>query len=68
MAEVKSEVIGFISQAELCWQTQLASQLEDHGATGAATSLNDFREQLTQSQTEVDGKLRAQDAELQQLQ
>ena len=67
MAEVKSEVIGLITEAELRWQAQLASQLVEHGAADATTSLNDFREQLTQCQAQVDSKLRAQDAELQQL-
>ena len=68
MAEVKSDVIGIITEAELRWQAQLASQLEDRGVTDPLASLSDFHEQLTRSQAEVDGKLRAQDAMLQHLQ
>ena len=29
MAEVKSEVLGLITEAELRWQAQLSTQLED---------------------------------------
>ena len=64
MAEVESEVIGLFTEAELRWKAQLASQLEGRGVTDVTTSLNVFHEQIAQSQTEVVGKLRAQDAEL----
>ena len=65
MAEVKSEVIGLITEAG---QAQLAMQLMDRGMTDPSASLNDFRAQLTQSELEANETLRAQDAELQQLQ
>ena len=71
MAEVKSEVIGFITEAEIRWQAQLATQLtqlEHRGMTDPSASLNDSRAQLAQSESEANEKLRAQDAELQQLQ
>ena len=51
MAEVKSEVIGLITEAELGWQAQLATQLEDRGMTDPSASLDDFRAQLAQSES-----------------
>ena len=68
MADVKSEVIGLITEDKLRWQAQMESRLEDRGMTDPSASLSDFRAKLTRSQIEVDDKLRAQDAELQQLQ
>ena len=70
MTTVKSELTGLITEAELRWQSKLEAQLEarEPAPPEAASELEALRAELAQSQTEVDGKLRAQDAELQQLQ
>jgi len=70
MSTVKSELIGLITEAELRWQSKLEAQLEAQGPAppGAASELGELRAELAQSQGRVDDKLRAQNAELQQLQ
>ena len=71
MAEVKSEMSGLINEAELRWQARLDEQRLEPGESGAAGAHPDFvalREELAQSQAAVEGTLRAQDAELKQLQ
>ena len=60
----KSEMTGLITEAELRWQSNLAEQLEAQGSV-PPSELEALRTELAQSQTEVDGKLRAQDAQLQ---
>ena len=71
MTTVKSELTGLITEAELRWQSKLEAQLEAQGPVqppGSPSELEALRTELAQSQAEVDDKLRAQNAELQQLQ
>ena len=68
MSEVRSEMSALINEAELRWQAKLEEHRGDQGAAGAPPDLAGLREELAQSQAAVDGKLRAQDAELKQLQ
>ena len=63
----KSDMMGLITEAELRWQSKLAEHLEAQGSV-PPSELEVLRTELAQSQAEVDGKLRAQDSELQQLQ
>ena len=58
MAEVMSEVIGLITEAELRWQAQLATQPEDRGQD-PPDSLDGLRTQLAKSESEANEKLRA---------
>ena len=67
MAEVKPEMTGPIIEAELRWQAQLSTQFEDRGKV-PLDGLEDLRTQLAESESQANQKLRAQDAELQQLQ
>ena len=68
MAEVKSEMSALINEAEFRWQARLEEQRGEQGAAGVFLDLTDLREELSQSQAATEQKLRAQDAELQQLQ
>ena len=56
---VKTEMTGLITEAELRWQAKLAEQAEQFAGLGPAAAPPDF--------TAVNGKLRTQVAELQQL-
>ena len=64
---VKSDMTGLITEAELRWQSKLEEQIEAQRPT-PLSELEALRAELAQSQSEVDGKLRAQVAELQQHQ
>ena len=68
MAEVKSHMSALINEAELRWQARLDEQRGEQGAAGAPPDLAGLCEELAQSQAAVDGTLRAQDADLKQLQ
>ena len=68
IADAKSGMTGLVTEAELRWQSKLSEQLEAHGVVAPPPELSAFRAELAQNQAEVDGKLRAQNAELQQLQ
>ena len=71
MTTVKSEMTGLITEAELRWQTRLAEQTEaserDRGQA-PPDGLEAVRAPLAESETQTSELLRAQNAELQQLQ
>ena len=60
VSDAKVEMTGLITEAELRWQAKLAEHAEQFAGLGPAPSPPDT--------SAVDAKLRAQDAELQQLQ
>ena len=60
---VKSDMTGLITEAELRWQSKREEQLEAQRPT-PLSELEVLRTELAQSQTEVDSKPRAPDAEL----
>ena len=68
MSEVKSEMTALVNEAELHWQARPAMQRENQGTAGTPLDFACLGEERAQSQAAVDGKLLAQDAELQQLQ
>ena len=68
MAEVKSEMSALINEAKLRWQAKLDEQRSEAGTGGAHPDVAALRAELAQSQAAAEGTLRAQDAELKQLQ
>ena len=71
MTTVRSEMTGVITEAELRWQTRLAAQTEASERDrrqAPPDGLEAVRARLSESETQTSELLRAQNAELQQLQ